>query len=193
MKGSWTKIIFFSILFVFEAPIWAAIDPSSLHQSTSIACKDLKKSFLRVSVHGSNLRHFRVTQMPSGGPYRPLSIRCHRGGCRITRERKFVNRYLPEHPHANRKGFVRYPAINPKRERVALKAAVLELSALARRKTCGSSLHQTEDGVLIKYRLSRNVESDVFNFNSDRRIVSWVRNFRSGKSVILQFDETLSL
>lgn len=174
--------------FLAVSDVQAAIDTSSLNPSTSVACRDLKRSFLRVSVHGSNLRHFRVTQTPSGEPYRPLTVKCHRRNCRIVKQRKFVSRYLPEHPHANRKGFVRYPAINPRREQTALKAAVVELSALARRKTCGSSIHQTSDGILIKYRLSRRVESDVFNFDQDRQITSWVRNFRTGKTVVLSFD-----
>lgn len=185
------KIIFFVLFWVssWMSWSWAAIDPSSLHRSTSIDCKDLKKSFLRVSVHGSNLRHFRVTRTPSGEPYQPLTIQCHRKNCRIAKKRKFVQRYLPEHPHANRDGFVNYPAINPRREQTALKAAVVELSALARNNTCGSSLHQTSDGILVKYRLSRYVESDVFNFDENRQIASWVRNFRDGKSVILSFDD----
>ena len=170
------------------SPIMAAID-RRVPLSDVTACRNLKKSFLRVSVHGSNLRHFRVTKTPSGEPYQALILRCHRKNCYIAKEAKYISRYLPEHPHANNKGFVRYPDINPQREQTALRAAVMELSALARRQTCGSSLDQTPDGMLIKYRLSQKVESDVFNINQNRQIISWVRNFRDGKSVILSFEE----
>ena len=169
--------------------VQAAVNSTNISslKSTDIKCKELKRSFLRVSVHGSNLRHFRVTQTPSGNPYEFLSLRCHRGDCTISKEARFVDRYLPNHPQANNRGFVRYPDINPERERTALKAAITELSVLAQENACGSSLHQTSDGLFIKYGLSRKVESDIFNFDQNNQVTSWVRNFKNGKSIVLSF------
>ena len=168
----------------------AAVDhnKTTFSNRMNIECKDLKRSFLRVSVHGSNLRHFRVTKTPSGEPYQHLSLRCRRGNCVIIKESKFINRYLPNHPNADDDGFVAYPDINPRREQAAFKAAVTELSVLAREGVCGSSVHEASDGLLVRYSLSQKVESDIFNFNQQNQIVSWVRNFKNGKSTILSFN-----
>lgn len=188
LYGYFIILIYISLGCIFTAQ--AAIDSANVPSLSyeDIKCKDLKRSFLRVSVHGSNLRHFRVTQTPAGTPYEFLSLRCHRGNCTISKEARFVDRYLPNHPHANNKGFVRYPDIDPERERTALKAAITELSVLAQEKACGSSLRQTSDGLFIRYGLSRKVESDIFNFDQSNQITSWVRNFKNGKSVILNFN-----
>ena len=190
MSYKWILLSFICGSLTWTFASRAAIDSrnTSLSNQMSVECRDLKRSFLRVSVHGSNLRHFRVTKTPSGQPYQHLSLRCRRGNCVIVKESKFVNRYLPDHPSADEDGFVTYPDINPKREQVALRAAVTELSVLARQKICGSSLHEASDGLLVRYSLSRKVESDVFNFNQQDRIISWVRNFKNGRSTILNFN-----
>ena len=183
-------INFICISLVGTFAVKAAVDRSKnvFSNQMSVRCKELKRSFLRVSVHGSNLRHFRVTKTPSGEPYQHLSLRCRRGDCVIVKESKFVNRYLPNHPNADEDGFVIYPDINPKREQAALRAAVTELSVLARQRICGSSLHEASDGLIVKYSQSRRVESDIFNFNQQDRITSWVRNFKDGRSTILNFN-----
>ena len=177
-----------SLIGIFIAE--AAVDRGKtvFSNQMSVQCRDLKRSFLRVSVHGSNLRHFRVTKTPSGEPYQYLGLRCRRGDCFIIKESKFINRYLPDHPNADNEGFVTYPDINPKREQAALKAAVTELSVLARQRVCGSSLYEASDGLIVKYSLSRKVESDVFNFDQEDQITSWVRNFKNGRSTILNFN-----
>ena len=184
-------IIFVCTLFTGIFAVRAAVDRdrTAFSNQMSVQCRDLKRSFLRVSVHGSNLRHFRVTKTPSGEPYQHLSLKCsRRGNCAIVKESKFVNRYLPNHPNADEEGFVPYPDINPRREEAALRAAVTELSMLARRRVCGSSLYEASDGVIVRYSLSQRVESDIFNFNPQNEIISWVRNFKNGKSTILDFN-----
>ena len=184
-------IIFVCVSFtgIFEVRAAVDRDRTAFSDRRNIECRDLKRSFLRVSVHGSNLRHFRVTKTPSGQPYQHLSLKCNRrGDCAIVKESKFVNRYLPNHPNADEGGFVPYPDINPIREQAALRAAVTELSVLARQRVCGSSLHEASNGLIVRYSLSQRVESDIFNLNQQNQIVSWVRNFKDGKSTILNFN-----
>lgn len=181
---------FFICMSLIGVAVRAAVDrgKTAFSNRMSVECRDLKRSFLRVSVHGSNLRHFRVTKTPSGEPYQHLSLRCRRGDCVIIKKSRFINRYLPNHPNADDEGFVAYPDINPRREQAALRAAVTELSVLAGQGVCGSSLHEASDGLIVRYSLSRKVESDVFNFDQQERITSWVRNFKSGRSTILNFN-----
>ena len=189
MKWALSFFICISLMVVVAARAAVDRDRTAFSGRRNIECKDLKKSFLRVSVHGSNLRHFRVTKTPSGQPYQHLSLRCsRRGDCAIIKESKFVNRYLPNHPNADEEGFVPYPDINPRREQAALRAAVTELSVLARQGVCGSSLHEASNGLIVRYSLSQKVESDIFNFNQSDQITSWVRNFKNGKSTILSFN-----
>ena len=95
---------------------------------------------------------------------------------------------MPNHPNADEEGFVPYSDISPRREQAALRAAVTELSVLARQRVCGSSLHEASDGLIVRYSLSQKVESDIFNFNQSDQITSWVRNFKNGKSTILNFN-----
>ena len=183
-------IAFICISLVGNDVVRAAVDrgKTAFSNRMNVECRDLKRSFLRVSVHGSNLRHFRVTKTPSGQPYQHLSLKCRRGNCVIIKESKFINRYLPNHPNADEEGFVAYPDINPRREQAALRAAVTELSVLARQGICGSSLHEASDGLIVRYSLSQKVESDIFNLNQQNQIVSWVRNFKNGNSTILNFN-----
>lgn len=140
-----------------------------------------------MSVHGANLKYAKATRTEKGGPFHPLRLECGSKGCKIQKTEKFISRYLPNHPDADKGGYVKFPAIDKSEQRSAFRAAVTELEALGRSQVCGVKAVRTGQGLVVKYRSSQSVDSDIFNYVENSKIVSWVRNFKNGKSIILNF------
>lgn len=109
----------------------------------------------RAEVVTTNLANVDTTETPQGGPYRPMEVvfgtepvgngsesagsptGLTARGVRVLRvvqdQTAPIERYQPGNPHANAKGYVAYPAINPAEEMADLMdaARAYELNATA--------------------------------------------------------------
>jgi len=97
-------------------------------------------------------------------------------------------KYEPNHPDANNEGYVEYPVIVADTERAAISTYAKALQGLSH--TCRQSFDSIFDNgpssLALDYK-SGTIRSDIFNFNSNSKVVSWVRKYKDGKSQILNF------
>ncbi len=118
--------------------------------SFEISAAGMSFERLRVNVAAANIANAHTTRTTSGGPYRPLqalavaplapsafesqmTLVAHANALRnpMVVESALAPRMVhePGHPHANDKGFVAYPNINPVTEMVGLMSATRAFEA----------------------------------------------------------------
>lgn len=81
-------------------------------------CQDLNVLYQRIALISSNIANVSTTRTAAGGPYlRQIANNCKNGFCDIIEDKTHpILKYEPNHPDANKNGYVAYPDINLKME-----------------------------------------------------------------------------
>ena len=86
---------------------------------------ELERARLLMDAAAANMVNVETTRTPEGGPWRYRRVVCPRGGeCSIVAETRVRLVHDPDHPDADARGFVRYPAIDVEREKARIRAAI---------------------------------------------------------------------
>ncbi len=102
------------------------MDWSSIFRGMKTSGSGMSSERTRLDVIAQNIANARVTQGPNGLPYRRQEVLFETimedlkngepGGVQVTRvvedTSPFVSVHLPNHPHADEKGFVKMPNVN---------------------------------------------------------------------------------
>lgn len=164
-------LLFLLLMLKPEASVAAPLD-----------CADLKRSFLRVGVHGANLKYGRSATSQGANKFDPLFLNCKGKNCQIE-SRPIVSKNQ-DTKKAKNKNLQR---VNLIEERAAFLSSATELEALANSGVCGARAMRVQDGLVVKYTRGENVDSDIFLFSTKREIKSWMRTYRDGKTTVLKF------
>ncbi len=157
----------------------------SISSFGSVDCKNVEKYQLALSVHASNWSNFITTRTPSGGCYKYKEVMC-RGTCNVIETKKSLMKFEPGHPDANREGYVEYPDISKEKEHAAITTYAKALQALSHQCPSRVNFVDNTNSFIAEYKLGF-VKSDIFNFDSQSMLVSWVRENADGVSQILNF------
>ncbi len=176
--------------------IWVVLfllAPLMTTAGSSKDCKELKSEQLRLAFIASNLANVNTTRTPEGGPYKPYIIKsCSKGSCDVKRDdRGPLMKYLPDHPDANENGYVAYPNLDIKTDYVAFHLTAKKLKLLALTKTCGAKvvIDNGSSAFLVQYKASgTEVKEDLFNFDDQQRVISWMRQDQKGISTTQNFS-----
>jgi flagellar basal body rod protein FlgC len=140
---------------------------------------------LKIAAHTSNLLNASAASLNAKKLYKKKAVHCTTQKCTVQTAGDKKRVYEPGHPHADRRGYVHYPDIDVLEEFSKLNKAALEMKDLAENKDC--DLEMTEDinrsgekTVSIKYKKS-SVIMDVFKLSKSNSIVTWLREYTSGK------------
>jgi hypothetical protein len=158
-------------------------------------CQEIKSEQVRLALTASNLANVNSTRTPEGGPYRAYIIKsCSNGGCDVTRDNRApLMKFLPDHPDADKNGYVAYPNIDQKSEYALFSMTAIKLKLLAKNRTCGIkiSLDNGNSSFAIRYggHGQPNVKEDIFNVSPKGQVVSWMRQDVNGLATTLNFDE----
>lgn len=155
---------------------------------SGFSCIDLRKASQRLQVHANNIANANTTRTPQGGPYKAIELRCREMYCESVAHDDFKLVYDPSHPDANKSGYVQYPRVDVASEVAAMNSAATEVKLLAATGVCGASALSTNMSAVVKYDPGTSILSDVMNFSSDGRLISWSRTNRDGKSDHLAFN-----
>ncbi len=167
--------------------------PFQVFAISSKDCQELKSEQIRLALTASNLAKANSTRTPDGGPYRVFIIKsCSNGGCDATRDtRAPLMKYLPDHPDADKNGYVAHPNIDEKSEYATFNMTVTKLKLLALVGTCGSSVlsDNGNSSFILRYagKGEANVKEDIFNLNGNHQVVSWMRQDSKGKTTTVNF------
>lgn len=167
---------------------WLAISTLALAVQAQAAttkgfsCIDLRKAAQRLQVHAKNIANANTTRTPEGGPFKAVELRCREMYCESVAREDFRLVYDPAHPDANKSGYVQYPRVDVPSEIAAMNSAATEIKLLAATGVCGASALTTNTSALVKYDAGTSILSDVLNFSSDGRLMSWSRTHRDGKA-----------
>lgn len=161
--------------------------------SSSKECLELKSEQIRLALIGSNLANVNSTRTPEGGPYRPYIVKsCSNGRCDANQdERASMLKYLPGHPDANQNGYVAFPNIDQKSEYATFNMTALKLKLLAIKRACGAKviIDNGSSSFVLRYKgKGSDVKEDIFNLNSQRQVVSWMREDFKGVANTSNFD-----
>ena len=148
-------------------------------------CGNLKKYQLALSIHASNWTNSVTTRTPEGGPYKIKRLLCS-PTCKIINEIKIFEKYEPDHPDANKDGYVTYPDIDKEKERAAISTYAKALKLIASKCSDNVELISNNSSFSAEYK-SGDIKLDIFNFTKDEKVVSWVREDKEGHSHILNF------
>src|SRR5258708_513342 len=132
-QEAWMRIFCLLLIAGFGAQAFA---------QSSVDCQELKSEQMRLAYTASNLANVNSTRTPEGGPFRPYRIKsCTQGTCEVTRDGKApLLKYLPDHPDADKNGYVAYPNIDEKLEYDTLNMTVIKLKLLALSKACDATV-----------------------------------------------------
>jgi flagellar basal-body rod protein FlgC len=170
--------------------------PFRAFSKSSVDCQELKLEQIRLALTASNLGNVHSTRTPEGGPYRPYAIKsCSNGGCDVIRDnRPPLMKYLPDHPDADKNGYVAYPNIDRKSEYAIFNMTAMKLKLLASNKACDSTvlIDSGDSSFILQYngKGAPNVKDDTFDLTSDRQVVSWMRQDTRGKATTVNFDSS---
>jgi flagellar basal-body rod protein FlgC len=108
----------FSALLLFSTSLLA----NATNYDIDTFCKDLNVVLQRTKVHSMNIANAHTTRTPEGGYFkRRLIGNCQHGYCEVYSDKAFpIMKYDPEHPDADKNGYVAYPNINVSQEMAAL-------------------------------------------------------------------------
>ena len=150
--------------------------------SATLSCDQFEHAYLSLTVSASNWSNLITTRTPEGGPYKYKRVICDKF-CNIVEELTTVLKYEPGHPDADAEGNVSYPDINQRSEFIAMSAYAQILRQVGNRCSEKSSVIDNVTSAKIDYR-SGNVRSDIFNFDANTNLISWVRESSSGQQII---------
>jgi flagellar basal body rod protein FlgC len=169
------------ILFMSTMPVFAL---------KSQKCGEMKSEQIRLAMLGSNLSNINTTRTPEGGPYRPFLIKtCSYGVCDVTRGSASIMKYQPGHPDADDNGYVSYPNINKNSEYTAFNLTAAKLRLIGMKNSCTIEVVDNGTSVLLKYKpLGSEVKEDIFNFNKEQKVVSWMRTDHKGQTSTVNFS-----
>ena len=161
---------------------------------TDFSCLDLRKASQKMSVHAQNIANSKTTRTPEGGAFKRVDISCKDLYCETEKKNDFKTVYEPNHPDANKAGYVQYPVIDVSREFAAINTAATEVRLLAGKEVCGAKAIVSPTSALVKYDTGSTIQSDTFNFNTEGKLTSWSRVLRDGTTEHFSFaaDGTLS-
>ena len=148
-------------------------------------CKNIEKYQMALSVHASNWSNAISTRTPNGGTYKYKEILC-KEKCEIIESKRSFMKFEPGHPDANKEGYFEYPDISKEKERTAIAAYARALQALSHQCKDKISFVDTSSSFVAEYK-SGFVISDIFNFDAQAKLISWVRESATGASQILNF------
>ncbi len=140
---------------------------------------------MELAAHASNWSNALITKTPEGSAYKYKEVVC-KETCEIVENKKYVYMYDPDHPDANAHGFVEYPDISKDIERDAITNNARTIEALSR--VCAKDINLVDHrrSFKVEYKVG-DVKLDIFNFNRKFKVVSWVREDKSGHSQIINF------
>ena len=100
-------------VFILLLLLASCMDSSKLSPEVDQFCQDLSVLSYRITTFSSNLANVNTSRTVEGGPYKRLIARnCKSGVCEIVAdERNPILKYEPNHPDANKNGYVAYPLI----------------------------------------------------------------------------------
>lgn len=156
-------------------------------------CRELKSEQIRLALTASNLANVNSTRTPEGGPYRPNVIKtCSNGVCDASKDgRAPLMKYLPDHPDADKNGYVAYPNIDEKSEYATFNMTVAKLKLLVSAKACGSDFlaENGNSSFALRYdgKGDPSVKEDIFNLNVNHEVVSWMRQDSTGRATTINF------
>lgn len=150
-----------------------------------IGCKNISEYQMKMDAHASNFNNAETTRTPKGGAYKYKKVVCQKD-CNVIESELFIQRYLPNHPDADKNGYVSYPYIDKDIEKSFISAYAKALVMVS--KVCPSQVRMLEfkngPAVLMKYSTG-NIVSDTINFESNGGVISWVRQTKNGESKIV--------
>lgn len=162
---------------------------TSAFAAVSKDCNEIKAEQLKLAMLGSNLANENTTHTPEGGPYRPIRIKsCTNGSCEIERVSSPIMKYLPDHPDADVNGYVAFPNIDRNADYIAFNMIAAKLRLLGNSKLCETSAIDNGNSVLLSYAEKKTgIKEDIFNFDKNRRVVSWMRTDSKGNPTTINF------
>lgn len=118
-------ISFFILPFLFS--IFANACPET--KNCKIKMNNLR---MKMRVISSNMQNVNTTRAPEGGPYQRQNLVCDdKDICQMEKDSSTISKYEPEHPDANKEGYVKYPAINMMREMTDMIEATRDYEEIA--------------------------------------------------------------
>jgi len=163
-------------LLVFAVSFWV------IQAGANQSCQLLERASLALSVHAANWSNAITTRTPKGGPYKVKVLKCAKH-CRVVEEEHTTLKYEPGHPDADAGGYVTYPVIDKSAELAAISANAEIIRNMG--KACPEKVKVTDkvNSAMIEYK-SGSTQIDVFNFNDNSNLTSWVRQTKSGEQII---------
>jgi len=150
-----------------------------------VECESIAEFQIKMDAHASNYQNTETTRTPEGGAYKYKKVICQKT-CKIFEAEIFIQKYLPNHPDADKDGYVTYPYIDKQIEKAFISTYAKSLVMAS--KLCPTEIKglETKNGlaVLMKYT-SGNIVSDAINFELNGGVVSWVRQTKNGESKIV--------
>lgn len=157
----------------------------TLNSYANSDCKSISEYQMKMDVHASNYINAETTRTPEGGAYKYKKIVCQKN-CKVTEAESFIYKYLPNHPDADKNGYVAYPYIDKQAEKAFISAYAKSLIMVS--KVCPTEVKMLEvkngPAYLMKYT-SGNIVSDTINLESNGNVISWVRQTKNGDSKIV--------
>ncbi len=153
----------------------------------------MKSEQIKLALAATNLANVNTTRTPDGGAYQPYIVKsCVNGGCDASRDSKApILKYLPNHPDADKNGYVAFPNIDEKSEYATLNATVAKLKLLASAKACHAKVlvDNGDSSFILRYdgKGQAGIKEDVFNLNRDHQVVSWMRQDIEGRATTANF------
>lgn len=161
----------------------------SAFAANSKNCAEIKSEQVRLALTASNLGNENTTRTPEGGAYRPFKIKsCANGGCDVDRTDSPIMKYLPDHPDADQNGYVAFPNMDIKAEYTTFNMTAAKLRLLGPEKTCVTRMIDNGSSVLLSYsEKNSDVKEDIFNFDKNQQVVSWMRTDSKGATTTVNF------
>ncbi len=154
-------------------------------------CSDVSNVHLRLSTHTSNIVNAANTRTLRGGVYQKKELVCAGEHCAIKLSKEKRTVYEPGHPDADRRGYVKYPAIDIREEFAEVSKAAGELKNLAFKGSCRTQILNAAEDVIVQYGHS-HILSDVFKYSKNHTLVSWARTYMNGKKEMFDFSNRLT-
>lgn len=150
-----------------------------------VECRNISEYQMKMDAHASNYTNAKTTRTPEGGAYKYKKVVCNKE-CKIIEYKSSIQTYVPNHPDADKNGYVAFPYIDKEIEKSFISAYAKSLVMVSQICPTQVSIRKIENGqaVLMKYS-SGNIVSDIINFESNGGIISWVRQTKNGESKIV--------
>lgn len=108
----------FSVLLLSSSLLFA----NSSDYDIELFCQDINIILQKTNLISENIANANTTRSAKGGPYkRKVTKNCHKGLCEVIEiENNNILKYEPDHPDAQKNGYVAYPNINVHEEMVEM-------------------------------------------------------------------------